>query len=48
MRVLIDTGPLVALINPNEQYHRWVVEQARLLVLATLDYLPSPDRRFLI
>ncbi len=31
MKVLLDTGPLVALINPNEHYHQWVVEQANQL-----------------
>jgi predicted nucleic acid-binding protein len=32
--VLLDTGPLVAILNDRDQFHDWALEQAR--------YLPSP------
>ena len=27
MNILIDTGPIVAFLNKNDQYHRFVIEQ---------------------
>lgn len=31
MRVVIDTGPLVAYFNSRDRFHRWVVDQMRNL-----------------
>ncbi len=31
MRILLDTGPLVALLNRRDSFHVWSVEQARIL-----------------
>jgi len=29
MRILLDTGPLVAILNERDAYHAWSVDQAR-------------------
>ena len=29
MRILLDTGPLVAILNQRDAYHAWSVDQAR-------------------
>lgn len=31
MRVVIDTGPLVAYFNSRDRWHKWVVDQMRNL-----------------